>query len=294
MYELQQVGENTYYIESPAKVGVYHLGEGRVCLIDSGSDKDAARKILKVLTEQNWTLETILSTHHHADHIGGNRLLQERTGCRIFAAGLDRVFMENPILEPVSLYAGAPPKALRGKAMMAQPSVVEELTGETLPAGLSMLRIDGHSPAMTAIRTPDDVWFLADAVTSAEILEKYHVSFLYDLGAYFETLDRLEALEGKLFIPAHAAPCTDLPALVRLNREKALELLGLVRAFCRDGLGLEDLLAKVFDHYGLTLTFAQYALSGSTLRSYLSYLLDAGQMTVQIVENHLRFQTQEA
>lgn len=287
MYELIQVGENTYYVESPAKVGVYHMGEGRVCLIDSGSDKDAARKILKILAEQNWTLETIVCTHHHADHIGGNHLLQERTGCRILGAGLDRVFMEAPVLEPISLFAGLPPKALRGKAMMAQPSRVEELTEDALPAGLRMLRVDGHSPAMAAIHTPDDVWFLADALTSVEILEKYHVSFLYDLEAYFATLDTVESLSGALFIPAHAAPCTQIAPLAQANRNKARELLALVQELCSGGIELEALLAQVFDHYGLTLSFAQYALSGSTLRSYLSYLLDHGQVETEIRNNHL-------
>lgn len=34
MYELIQVGENTYYIEGPTKIGIYHLGNGEVCLID--------------------------------------------------------------------------------------------------------------------------------------------------------------------------------------------------------------------------------------------------------------------
>ena len=41
MYELIRVSDRCYYIDSPAKVGVLELGEGQVCLIDSGNDKDA-------------------------------------------------------------------------------------------------------------------------------------------------------------------------------------------------------------------------------------------------------------
>lgn len=44
MYELHQVGSRTYYMEAPAKVGVYLLPDNGVLLIDSGSDKDAAKK----------------------------------------------------------------------------------------------------------------------------------------------------------------------------------------------------------------------------------------------------------
>ena len=38
MFELVQVNEKTYYIESPAKIGVYVAGGADVYLIDSGMD----------------------------------------------------------------------------------------------------------------------------------------------------------------------------------------------------------------------------------------------------------------
>ena len=41
MYELYQALGNSYYIQSPAKIGLVRLDDSRVCLIDSGNDKDA-------------------------------------------------------------------------------------------------------------------------------------------------------------------------------------------------------------------------------------------------------------
>ena len=43
MYELIQVSGNSYYIQSPAKIGLVKLNDKDVCLIDSGNDKDAGR-----------------------------------------------------------------------------------------------------------------------------------------------------------------------------------------------------------------------------------------------------------
>lgn len=83
MYELINAKGNSYYIESPAKVGLYRLNETEVCLIDSGSDKDAGKKIQKILAANGWTLKFIISTHSNADHVGGCRLLCDRLGCTV-------------------------------------------------------------------------------------------------------------------------------------------------------------------------------------------------------------------
>lgn len=45
MYELVQVSERSYYIQSPSKIGLVRLDSQNVCLIDSGNDKDAGRKV---------------------------------------------------------------------------------------------------------------------------------------------------------------------------------------------------------------------------------------------------------
>ena len=89
MYELIQVAERTWYIDCPAKIGVYLMNDTEVCLIDSGSDKDAARRILKILTAKGWTLRKILATHSHADHVGGCAALHARTGCEVYAPDTD-------------------------------------------------------------------------------------------------------------------------------------------------------------------------------------------------------------
>lgn len=44
MYELEQVGSRSYYINCPAKIGIYAQTEREVYLIDSGNDKEAAKK----------------------------------------------------------------------------------------------------------------------------------------------------------------------------------------------------------------------------------------------------------
>lgn len=141
MYELIQAGEKTYYINCPAKMGLYRLNDSEVCLIDSGNDKDAGKKVLKILEAGGWKLKMVINTHSHADHIGGNSLLAQRTGCSVYTAGPDLAFTQYPVLEPSFLYGGYPFKELRNKFLMAQPSGALPLTPEVLPEGLEMMAV---------------------------------------------------------------------------------------------------------------------------------------------------------
>ena len=45
MYELNHIKGSSYYIQSPSKMGLVKLNDTDVCLIDSGNDKDAGRKV---------------------------------------------------------------------------------------------------------------------------------------------------------------------------------------------------------------------------------------------------------
>jgi len=139
MYELMQVSDKSYYIQSPAKIGLVRLNDTDVCLIDSGNDKDAGRKVRQLLDAKGWRLTAIYNTHSNADHIGGNKYLQAQTGCRIYAPGIECDFTRHPVLEPSFLYGGFPCKDLRHKFLMAQESNVEYLSEEVLPEGVEMI-----------------------------------------------------------------------------------------------------------------------------------------------------------
>ena len=290
MYELIQVAESTYYIQSPAKIGIVKINDTDVCLIDSGNDKDAGKKIKKVLDAQGWNLVAIYNTHSHADHIGGNKYLQTQTGCKIYAPEMEADFTKHPVLEPISLYGGFPGKDLRHKFLMAQESEVEALTSENLPEGLEAISLPGHSFDMAGFRTKDGVVFLADSLCSAETLEKYGITFLYDVEAYLQTLAMIKGMQAKVFVPSHTPETEDIAPLAQLNMDKVNEIAGKIVSLCKEPIAFEALLQKLFEEYHLTMTIEQHALVGSTVRSYLSWLKDSGKLTTIIENNMLLWQ----
>ncbi len=287
MFELNQVGERSYYINCPAKIGIYKANDTEVYLIDSGNDKDAGRKIRKILSENGWSLKGIINTHSNADHIGGNKYLQQQTGCKIFADGIEAAFTKYPLLEPSFLYGGYPCKDLRHKFLLASESDVCEITDADFPKELEVIPLRGHFFDMIGIRTPDNVVFLADCISSKSTLEKYQISFIYDVAEYLNTLDKVETMEAAMFVPAHSDVTNNIKSVVQLNRQKVFDISNDIQSILKTPMCFEELLKRLFDEYGLTMNFEQYVLVGSTVRSYLSWLKDNGKIRAAFTDNSL-------
>lgn len=286
MYELNQVGERSYYIQSPAKIGIY-TAENGVYLIDSGNDKDAGRRTRKILDEHNWKLLGILNTHSNSDHIGGNSYLQKQTGCKIFSSGIEKSFTESPILEPSFLYGGFPCKDLRHKFLLAEESEVTDFTSPDFPSEVEIIPLPGHFFNMAGFRTPDDVVFLADCLSSRATLEKYGITFIYDIAEYLKTLEFVKTMNAKMFVPSHSDATENIAELAQFNIDKVNEIAERIVGICAEPTSLERILARLFSDYGLKMSFEQNVLVGSTVRSYLSWLRDSERVEPLFEENML-------
>lgn len=284
--ELIKVGDKTYYIKNPTNIGIYKISDNDVYLIDSGNDKDAGKKILKIINEQGWNVKGIINTHSNADHIGGNKVIQDRTNCIILANNIEKSFAEFPILESSFLYGGYPFKDIRNKFLLAKESVVVPIENN-LPEGLEYFSLKGHFFDMIGIKTSDNVYFLADSLFSKETITKYHLFFIYNVREFLNTLNYLQTLNGTLYIPSHCEATNDISVLIDLNRKKINEIIDKIYNACKNEITFEDILKYIFDEYSLTINGNQYVLIGSTIRSYLSYLVDENKLKYEFKDNKM-------
>lgn len=269
--ELTKLGEKTYCIQNPTNIGIYKLDDEKVCLIDTGNDKESGRKILKIINEQNWQVECIINTHSNADHIGGNKFIQDRTNCKILSSKTETAIINNPELEPAFLYGAMPLNELNNKFLLAKESNCQ-IIDNNLPEGLEYFTLKGHFIDMIGIKTSDNIYFLGDSIFSEETINKYHIFFIYDVEKYLQTLDFLETLNGTFYIPSHVKPLTDLKELIKLNKNKINEICNAILNACQNPTTTEEIIKKIFDIYNLEININQYALLGSTIKSYLTYL----------------------
>jgi len=287
MYELVQVAKNSYYIDCPAKIGIYKSSDNGVYLIDSGNDKDAGRKVRQILDMKGWKLKAILNTHSNADHIGGNQYLQKQTDCKIFANKIEAAFTNYPLLEPSFLFGGFPGEKLRHKFLMAQESTALDISDCSFPQEIRTISLPGHFFDMVGYITPDNVAFLADCLSSKDTLDKYGITFVYDVEAYIETLERIKEIKADTFVPSHAEATQDIKELAQYNIDKAKEVSEKIISLCQKQKTHEEILAALFDYYHLKMSFEQYVLVGSTVKSYLSWLCNTGKVKYEFVDNKM-------
>ncbi|HCM28713.1 MAG: hypothetical protein A2Z99_05640 [Treponema sp. GWB1_62_6] len=278
------------YFPSPANVGLFDGKEGAV-LIDTGNDADSGRKLLKSLAGSRGLAAAVL-THSNADHAGGAAFIASRTGKPIYAARIEAALCADPLLEPSFIWGAYPPAELRGKFFMAPPCAVQPIPEDgPLSAypeleGLTPVPLGGHFFSQIGLLTDDGVLFAGDALFGEASIRKHPVFFVYDVAAFLSSLDRILALGPEVALPSHGDPVRGAAALVAANRAAVERVAESVLEACAEaasasgGASPDDVLASVCASFSIDLDWAQYALVGSTVRSYLVWLRNRGELEV--------------
>lgn len=277
---LHSITERAAYIPGANNLGVILTGDGGAIAIDTGLDKDTGRLLRRALDEARISLRAIVSTHHHADHIGGNDYLARNVpDVTVCAPRLEAPLIENPLLEPIYLHLGAaPPAALRTKWLMAKGAPVNRLIdGDTLEiAGvtLEIIALPGHSLGQIGVAF-DGVCFAADGFFGPTVLAKHGIPYAYDIAAQLAALDTLAAREECYFLPGHGdlTPLAEFGAALAANRAAIERSTAAVRAALAEPGDIATIAARVRRLLGLTIAgLPQYAIFTSVVAAYLSYL----------------------
>lgn len=292
------------YVPSPANVGLIDLPAGTV-LVDSGNDAEGGRRLVKLLADTGRKAAAVLLTHSNADHMGGAAFAASRTGSPVYASRMEAAFCADPFLEPSFLWGGYPPVELRGKFFVAPSCAAAVLAPGELDgnlAGIVAVPLGGHYFGQLGFLC-DGVLFAGDALFGEASLAKHPIFFVYDVAAFLDSLDRIVALAPLIVLPSHGEPTQDVASLAAANRAAVLRTAEAVLDACGPG-GLkpgglksgglksggrtaEEILSSVAERFGIVLDWAQYALVGSTVRSYLVWLRDSGKATAEFSSSRL-------
>lgn len=277
MFDLIKLTEKTYYFDLPTKIGVYKIDEHKVMLIDSGLNAKTADRVLKVLSAEGLEVSFIVNTHSHTDHAGGNRFICETVGCKAYAPEVEDVLIEYSDVEATLVYGGFPCRDFRKKFMNTESCKTYPLTEAPLPDGMEVFPLYGHTAHMIGLKTPDDVYFVADVVNGKNAIDKAKICYVYDIDTQLETLDKLKALDGKLCVPAHTDPTENIAYLADINIENLLEIRQRILSTLKaKPMTTEELTASLCSQYGLKVDFMVLVMITSSIRSHLVALRHNG------------------
>jgi glyoxylase-like metal-dependent hydrolase (beta-lactamase superfamily II) len=297
--ELVKITENVCYIPNVTNIGVIKNGN-EVVLIDSGIDNGIAKKILKCLESEKLSIRAIINTHYHADHIGGNAYLKEKTGAKIYSPSIENGIIEHPYLEPFCLFSGAEPLLdMKSKFLMAKPSTVdyvikeEEIGLDIGGTAFTFVHLPGHSLNQLGIIV-DDILFCADALLSEALISRHKIPFCIDIKSQKATLISLRQSKYSMYVPSHGDPVENITTMA----DAYIKVISEVETFSLEILKRKttniEYIKQVCDRFKIDLkAIGQYYLMNTVCNAYLSYLSNMGKIKYFFEDNMQYWEKQD-
>lgn len=286
---------SAYQLRGGSNAGLI-VHDGRAVLVDTGLDRDTAKKILRHIDTLKVKLAAVIVTHAHADHFGGAATVRARTGASVYAVGVEAAVVANPILEPLYLFSGATPAAeLRHKFTLAEacPVAGELGTGDQEPGGvpLTIIPARGHAPDQMMV-AGGGVCFVADACFAPDVLHKHGIPFYVDVDQTAATLAALPSLDGHYaaFVPGHGPAVPEIGPWAAENATRLAEIRTAVADALAASNDVGGIIQLTAGRLGVSIANPViYWLTQTTVLACLASLQKTQRACVTVVENRLRW-----
>lgn len=281
--QLVHVLGNTWCIESHVTIPVYFLNDREVILLDSGYANWDRVPLDALLQEHDLHVQAILGSHSHNDHNGNHAYFQATHKSEIILRDVEAAIVSDFSLMTAAYFPSTPRELerelphLQLKADRVFSADTAEITIGSKTFGL--VPLPGHTPGHTGIITPDDVFYVGDALLSCEVLQAAKLPSTLDWTKDLESKRCLLSEHHSRYILAHRGVYTEIAAMVEENLSdkirRAVQLRDWLRS--RDGWLLNEMEQFLWKKWGLHgKSFLTRAAFQRNVRCALEYLIVEG------------------
>ena len=284
------LADRVWVLPGGVNIGVLGNDDAQIVLVDTGLNASSAKRALKVVHEElGGEVVGVLTTHAHADHFGGNATIVKRTGAVVHAPKFDEAFLRYPLLQPASLFGGADPlDTLRGIFLLADASpvdtIVEPGAHEIVGIRVETVPLYGHSPGQLGYLV-DDVFFCADVVLPATVLDKYRIPYLFSLSEHLAALERARGTPHRVAVAGHGPILEDgqLDVAINLNAALAERVAAAILDLTVMPRSAESILEGILGRFDAPVADApSFYLLQPTVFAFLSHLHRSGEIRHEI------------
>ncbi len=290
MGTLIPLADCAWLLPGGVNIGVLANDDGQIVLVDTGLNESSAKRALKVVREELGSeVVAVLTTHAHADHFGGNATIVKRTGALVHAPRFDEAFLRYPLLQPATLFGGADPlDTLRGNFLLADASPVDTVV-EPGPHEIAGIRLEavalyGHSPGQLGYLA-GDVFFCADVVLPATVLDKYRIPYLFSLTEHLAALKQARGTPHRVAVAGHGPVLENgqLAEAIDLNAALAGRVVEAILELAATPRSAEVILEEILRKFEAPVSDApSFFLLQPTVFAFLSHLHRSGEIGHEI------------
>ena len=288
--ELRHVLGNTWVAEAnTALLGVYHVTEKDIVLIDTGYAKLDRAGLTAMIEDNGFRLLGVICSHAHFDHSGNVRYLQQRCGARAAAHIIEAGISVNPDAyraNYVALTYGKSREYFLEECFVADTIIgPEDEWLDFCGARFGILQLPGHSAGHIGVVTPDNVAYVGDCLLDQQQIDNTKLPTSMFIARDLQSKEFLRQSRYDAYIIAHKAVITDhtaLDALVDSNSafiyRKADELLEDLT----DGMTFAQWIAAFCQRENIrTKNEFKFSIIERNFANFVDWLTDEGRITIQ-------------
>lgn len=217
---------NTWCLNLHVTIPVYFLNEREVVLLDTGYPTLDREELIAQLDGQNLHVRAILGSHSHNDHSGSHAYLQKHHGTEVILQRTEAAIVSDYSLMTVA-YAPGTVEEMRlhfSELLLQADRTFNTEDTEVLIDGVSfgVIPLPGHTPGHTGIVTPDQVFYVGDALLSESVLRSAKLPSTSNWAEDLASKERMRTMRYSKYILAHTGVYDDISALIDQNIDDKL------------------------------------------------------------------------